>query len=114
MMKGLLCSVGIHASEQSIGEYLCRVSPSHQDACGTATACQAKPVPCHADYFAHKLHLDHNEKMLMLGVTHIYAVDVYREMIIGFVTMPVLFFVFFTKQKQSYTQSIHTHTEQYN
>ena len=89
MMKGLLSSVGVQASEKRVGESLCRINPDHQNARRTATARQTNPVPYHADYFGHKLHLDQNEKMVMFGVTHICAVDGYSGMIVGFVTMPV-------------------------
>ena len=63
--------------------------PGHHDARRTATARQTNPVPYHADYFGHKLHIDQNEKMIMYGVTHIRAVDGYGGMIVGFVAMPV-------------------------
>jgi len=40
-----------------------------------STSLQTNPVPYHADYFGHKLHIDQNEKLVMYGVTHVTAVD---------------------------------------
>lgn len=47
------------------------------------------PIPYHAEYFGHKLHIDQNEKLVMYGVTHVCAVDGYSNKIVGFVTMPI-------------------------
>ena len=47
------------------------------------------PIPYHADYFGHKLHIDQNEKLVMFGITHICAIDGYSGMIVGFVSMPI-------------------------
>jgi len=65
------------------------VSPAYQDAMQTATARQTNPVPYHADYPGHKLHMDQNEKLVMYGVMHVAEVDRFSGMIVGFVTMPV-------------------------
>ena len=53
-------------------------------------ACQTNLVPYCADYAGHKLHVDQNEKpLVMYGVTHVAAVDGFSGMIVGFITMPV-------------------------
>ena len=82
MMTGLLSSRGLHVSQQ-------RVSPGYHNARQTETARQTNPIPYHADYVGHKLHIDQNEKLVMYGVTHVTAVDGYSGMILGFVTMPI-------------------------
>ena len=46
------------------------------------------PIPYHADYFGHKLHLDQNEKLAMFGVTHVMAIDGYSNKIVGWASMP--------------------------
>lgn len=89
MMTGLLSSNGVHVSQQRVGESLCRVSPGYQNARQSETARQTNPVPYHADYVGHKLHIDQNEKLIMYGVTHVAAIDGYSGMILGFITMPV-------------------------
>ena len=88
-MTGLLSSQGINVSQQRVGESLSRISPIYQDARRTATARQTNPVPYHADYAGHKMHVDQNEKLVMYGVTHVAAVDGFSGMIVGFFTMPV-------------------------
>lgn len=47
------------------------------------------PVPYHAEYFGHKMHIDQNEKLVMFGVTHVIAVDGYSFEIVGHATMPI-------------------------
>jgi len=89
MMTGLLSSRGIHVNQHRVSQSLNRVSPNYLRARQMATARQTNPVPYHADYAGHKLHIDQNEKMVMYGVTHIAAVDGYSGMIVGFLTMPV-------------------------
>jgi len=90
MMTGLLSSHGVHVSQQRVGDSLCRVSPGYQNARQTATAHQTNPIPYHADYTGHKLHIDQNEKLVMYGVTHVAAVDGYSGMILGLITMPII------------------------
>jgi len=89
MMTGLLSSHGMHVDQQRVGQSLKRVSPGYQQARQAATAHQTNPVPHHADYAGHKLHIDQNEKLVMYGVTHIAALDRYSGMIVGFVSMPI-------------------------
>ncbi|XP_072573404.1 uncharacterized protein [Paramormyrops kingsleyae] len=47
------------------------------------------PVPYHAAYMGHKVHLDQNEKLAMFGVTHVIAVDGYSSKVVAYATMPV-------------------------
>lgn len=88
-MTGLLASQGVSVSEQRVGESLQRVHPGYHHARRTSTARQMNPVPYHADYCGHKLHIDQNEKLVMFGVTHICGVDGYSSKIVGFLTMPI-------------------------
>ena len=88
-MTGLLSSCGIHVNQQRVGQSLNWVRPGYQRARQISAAQQTIPVPYHADYAGHKLHIDQNEKMVMYGVTHVAALDGYSGMIMGFVTMPI-------------------------
>lgn len=88
-MTGLLASQDIRVSQQRVGEALQSVNPGYQHARRCSTARKLNPVPYHADYFGHKLHIDQNEKLVMYGVTHICAVDGFSGKVVGFVTMPV-------------------------
>jgi len=47
------------------------------------------PLPYHAEYFGHKLHMDQNEKLVMFGVVHVLAVDGYSSKIVAWKSMPV-------------------------
>ena len=47
------------------------------------------PIPYHAEYMGHKLHMDQNEKLGMFGVTHVVAVDGNSSKIVANATMPV-------------------------
>ncbi len=49
----------------------------------------SNPLPYHAGYFGHKLHIDQNEKLVRYGLTHIAAIDGYSSFIVGHVIMPV-------------------------
>ena len=88
-MTGLLASNGIRVSERRVGESLRRVHPTYQQARRLVAACQLNPVPYHADYFGHKIHIDQNEKLVMFGVAHICGIDGYSGKIVGFVSMPI-------------------------
>ena len=88
-MCGLLAAEGVRVSEQRVGQSLRRVAPgNHQTRCSNS-ARRLIPVPYHANYFGHKLHIDQNEKLAMYGCTHICASDGYSSKIVGFLTMPV-------------------------
>ena len=88
-MTGLLASHGIRVSEQRVGQSLQRVHPGYHQVRRASTARQMNPVPYHADYSGHKLHVDQNEKLVMFGVTHVCGIDGYSGKIVGFVTMPI-------------------------
>ena len=47
------------------------------------------PIPYHAEYFGHKLHMDQNEKLNMFGATHVLAVDGFSSKVVAWATMPV-------------------------
>ena len=88
-MTGLLASQGIKVAQSRVGDALKRTHPVYQERRSTSTARMLNPVPYHADYFGHKLHIDQNEKLVMYGVTHVCAVDGYSKKIVSFITMPV-------------------------
>lgn len=50
---------------------------------------QPYKIFCKINYFGHKLHIDQNEKLVSIGVTHIVAWDGYSGKIVGFLTLPV-------------------------
>ena len=83
-MTGLLASRKLKVSEVSVGKSVRTVNPGYHSIRCTVTACLMNPVPYHADYFGHKLHIDQNEKLAMYGVTHIEAVDGFSGKIVGF------------------------------
>jgi hypothetical protein len=88
-MTGLLAAHGIKVGQRRVGESLQRVNPGYHAARRSCTARQLNPVPYHADYFGHKIHIDQNEKLVMFGMTHICAIDGYSGKIVGFITMPI-------------------------
>ena len=88
-MSGFLAAEGLRVSEKRVGKSLRRVDPaSHQIRC-VSTRRRLNPIPYHASYFGHKLHIDQNEKIVMYGVTHVCACDGYTSKIVGFITMPI-------------------------
>lgn len=46
-------------------------------------------VPYHAQSMAHKLHIDQNEKVEMIGGTNVIAIDGFISKIVADYTMPV-------------------------
>ena len=88
-MTGLLASQGIRVGQGRVGESLERANPAYHHARRTGTARSMNPMPYHADYFGHKVHVDQNEKLIMFGVTHVCAVDGYSGKVVGFITMPI-------------------------
>ena len=42
-----------------------------------------------ARYFGEKVHIDQNEKLVMFGTTHIYAIDGFSGKVVAFCCMPV-------------------------
>ena len=51
------------------------VAPHYHSKRQTDTVRHVNSVPCRADYFGHKLHVDQNEKLEMYGVVHVVAID---------------------------------------
>lgn len=88
-MTGLLAAKGIRVSQCRVGIALRNSNPLYHNKRLTSTAKQLNPIPYHADYFGHKLHIDQNEKLVMYGVTHVCAIDDYSGKVVQFLTMPV-------------------------
>ena len=90
-MKGYLESqVGeTIASQHRIGKSLQRVNPDYHQQRLQHTERQTNPIPYHADYHGHKLHIDQNEKLVMYGVTHVCAIDGFSRYITAYSTMPI-------------------------
>ena len=90
-MKGYLESqVGeTIASQHRIGKSLQRVNPDYHQQRQQHTERQTNPIPYHADYHGHKLHIDQNEKLVMYGVTHVCAIDGFSRYITAHSTMPI-------------------------
>ncbi|KAF4114223.1 hypothetical protein G5714_004446 [Onychostoma macrolepis] len=88
MMTGYLAAKGIRAAESWVGRALQTIHrPYHEMRCGGAR--NLNPIPYHAAYTGHKLHLDQNEKLGMFGVTHVLAIDGYSSKIMAYACMPV-------------------------
>lgn len=87
-MTGLLKSQDIVVSETRVGESLQRVNPGYHCKRKESTSRMFNPVPYHADYFGHKVHIDQSEKLVMYGVTHICAIDGFSGKIVV-ITTPV-------------------------
>ena len=68
-MSGLLRSQGWYLGENRVGNSMQRVHPNYHNSQRVETNRQMNPVPYIANYFGHKLYIDHNEKMVMFGVT---------------------------------------------
>lgn len=88
-MSGVLASQGIRVGTQRVGESLARVDPDNHQRRVSRTERQTNPIPYHANYFGHKVHVDQNEKLILFGVTHVCAVDGFSGMIVGFSTFPI-------------------------
>ncbi|XP_056265526.1 uncharacterized protein LOC130190237 isoform X2 [Pseudoliparis swirei] len=84
MMTGSLAAAGVFASEGRVGAVLCNIHPPYHKG-----ARNLNPLPYHAAYVGHKIHMDQNEKIVMFGVTHVLAIDGFSSKIVGQATMPV-------------------------
>ncbi|KAM9376146.1 LOW QUALITY PROTEIN: uncharacterized protein KZ484_008720 [Pholidichthys leucotaenia] len=84
-MKGYLSSIGISA-ERRVGKVLRELHQPYNDLrCHGAQ--NLNPVPYHAEYMGHKLHIDQNEKRSMFRVTHVLAIGGYSSKIVATSTM---------------------------
>ena len=66
-MHGFLHSQNLHVSQYRIGRARLRVAPRPTHIRRTRTYRQTNHVPYQANYYSEKLHLDHNEKIVMFG-----------------------------------------------
>ena len=85
----VLAAKGYRAGEQRIGQSLKLVSPLYCQARKNSVARSINPGIYRALFFGEKLHVDQNEKNVMLGMTHVYAVDGFSRKIVAFSTMPI-------------------------
>ena len=75
-MKGYLSqNHEVNISQRRVASALQVVPPTYGQRRQANTAGMINPIPCRADYFGHKLHIDQNEKLVMYGVTHVIAID---------------------------------------
>ncbi|XP_051976211.1 uncharacterized protein LOC127638638 [Xyrauchen texanus] len=87
-MTGYLATKGVFAAENRVGRILRGIERPYHEARDRGLR-NFNPVPYHAAYMGHKLHLDQNEKLAMFGVTHVIAVDGYSSKVVAHATMPV-------------------------
>ncbi|KAK0139801.1 hypothetical protein N1851_023290 [Merluccius polli] len=88
LMTGFLATKGVKASEGRVGKVLRKMHPPYH-AEHESSSRNLNPVPYNADYLGHKIHVDQNEKLVMFGVTHVMAIDIYSKKVVGHCTMPI-------------------------
>ncbi|KAL2095613.1 hypothetical protein ACEWY4_007761 [Coilia grayii] len=88
MMKGYLAVKGVHAAETRIGSVLRTIHRPYNEARRQGFR-NLNPIPYQADYMGQKVHMDHNEKLAMFGVTHVVAIDGFSKKIVGSSTMAI-------------------------
>uniref|UniRef100_A0AAV2MKP7 Transposase n=1 Tax=Knipowitschia caucasica TaxID=637954 RepID=A0AAV2MKP7_KNICA len=88
MMTGYLLADGVLASERRVGKILKTMNRPYNEM-RRRGARNLNPVPYHADYMGHKVHIDQNEKLIMFGVTHVLAIDGYSSKVVAHATMPI-------------------------
>ena len=66
MIKGYLESKLISVGESKVSKSLQRVAPNHYASRRSRTTDRTNPRPYFARCFGHKLHLDQNEKLIMV------------------------------------------------
>ena len=65
-MIGLLSAQGCHVGQNRLGASLQRVNPGQQIRRTVESERQRNPVPYTARYFGEKVHIDQNEKLVIL------------------------------------------------
>ena len=88
-MKGFLARGGIRAGQRQIAAVLPYANPDYHRKRQTSSAKLLNPIPYHASYFGHKVHIDQNEKLVIYGVTHVCEIDGYSSKIVGFASICV-------------------------
>ena len=86
---GLLSSQGIRVAQSRVGHALRIVHPGYHRGRQSLTERQINPCPYIANYYGEKLHIDQNEKLVALGVTHICVIDGFTGWIMALCSMPV-------------------------
>ena len=74
-MQGYLQSKGIFTGEHALAASMQMVAPEDYEGRRNDTIDRTNPIPYSANYFAHKIHFDQNEKLIRYGVTTVLAID---------------------------------------
>ncbi|XP_060774401.1 uncharacterized protein LOC132884562 [Neoarius graeffei] len=84
-MTGYLATQGVRAAECRVGDTLREVHrPYHE--LQRQGARNINLVPYHAAYMGHKLHMDQNEKLVMI---HVLAIDGFSSKVVAHCSMPI-------------------------
>ena len=88
MMTGFIKQkYGVLIGQNRIGKALSRVAPHYHQRRKSSTSRMTNPIPCRANYFGHKLHLNQNEKLEMYGVTYVAVIDSHSRFVAAGATM---------------------------